>query len=163
MFKHSHHERIVNEKYFLIPEDPNLKKSMYIRACDIKDVKKHKNHNHWFVNTIKKRISFIPKLISYDCSKLIICVENVGKTLEEYCNSEEELHTFLPKIKKIYNRFVKMGYYHNDLRYKNIIINPDTKKLHFIDFEFTSQEYKDLDDENIVKKIKRKSRSIKSK
>ena len=54
-----------------------------------------------------------------------------------------------------------MGYYHNDLRYKNIIIDPDTKKLYLIDFEFTDKEYKDLDDENIVQKIKRKSKSKK--
>tara|TARA_B100000123_G_C25724822_1_gene426427 strand:+ start:722 stop:1156 length:435 start_codon:yes stop_codon:yes gene_type:complete len=125
------------------------------------DLEIFKNELFFYLLGQQKRISFIPKLVSYDCSKLTICVENVGTTLEEYCNSEEELHTFLPKIKKIYDRFVKMGYYHNDLRYKNIIINPDTKKLYLIDFEFTSQEYKDLDDENIVKKIKKKSRSKK--
>lgn len=116
-----------------------------------------KNELFFYLLGQQKKIGYIPKLISYDCSKLIICTENVGTTLEEYCNSEEELHAFLPEIKKIYNRFVKMGYYHNDLRYKNIIINPDSKKLYLIDFEFTSQEYKDLDDENIIKKIKRNS------
>ena len=52
-----------------------------------------------------------------------------------------------------------MGYYHNDLRYKNIIINPDSKKLYLIDFEFTDTKDKDLDDENIVKKLKRKSKT----
>ena len=125
------------------------------------DLEIFKNELFFYLLGQQKNISFIPKLVSYDCSKLIICVENVGKTLEEYCNDEEELDDFIPQIKKIYNRFVKLGYYHNDLRYKNIIINPDTKKLYLIDFEFTSQGYKDLDDENIVKKIKRKSRSKK--
>ena len=123
------------------------------------DLEIFKNELFFYLLGQQKRISFIPKLLSYDCSKLIICVENVGTTLEEYYNSEEELHTFLPKIKKIYDRFVKMGYYHNDLRYKNIIINPDTKKLYLIDFEFTGQEYKDLDDENIVKGLKRIKRT----
>ena len=51
-----------------------------------------------------------------------------------------------------------MGYYHNDLRYKNIIINPDTKNLYLIDFEFTDREYKDLDEEDIVKKITKHKR-----
>lgn len=125
------------------------------------DLEIFKNELFFYLLGQQKKIEYIPKLVSYDCSKLIICVENVGKTLEEYCNDEEELDDFIPQIKKIYNRFVKLGYYHNDLRYKNIIINPDTKKLYLIDFEFTSQEYKDLDDENIVKKIKRKSRSKK--
>jgi tRNA A-37 threonylcarbamoyl transferase component Bud32 len=120
-----------------------------------------KNELFFYLLGQQKRLSFIPKLVSYDCSKLIICVENVGITLEEYCNSDEELNTFLPNIKKIYDKFVKLGYYHNDLRYKNIIINPDTKNLYLIDFEFTDREYKDLDDENIVKKITKNKRHIK--
>jgi tRNA A-37 threonylcarbamoyl transferase component Bud32 len=107
----------------------------------------------------QKKIGFIPKLIDYDCSKLVLKTENVGITLEEYCENEDELDDFLPQIKKIYNKFIKVGYYHNDLRYKNIIINPESKKLYLIDFEFTDTKYNDLDDENIVKKLKRKSKT----
>jgi tRNA A-37 threonylcarbamoyl transferase component Bud32 len=118
-----------------------------------------KNELFFYLLGKQKRLNYIPKLVSYDCDKLIICTENVGETLEEYCNSKEELDEFLPKIRNIYNRFVKLGYYHNDLRYKNIIIDPDTKRLYLIDFEFTSQEYKDLDDENIVKNLKKKKRT----
>ena len=125
------------------------------------DFEVFKNELFFYLLGQQKRLSFIPKLVSYDCNKLIICVENVGTTLEEYCNSGDELNTFLPKIKKIYDRFVKLGYYHNDLRYKNIIINPDTKCLYLIDFEFTDREYKDLDDENIVKQITKNKRHTK--
>lgn len=125
------------------------------------DLEIFKNELFFYLLGQQKKIGYIPKLVSYDCSKLTICVENVGITLEEHCNNKEELDSFLPKISKIYNRFVKLGYYHNDLRYKNIIINPETKQLYLIDFEFTDKKYKDLDDENIVKKIKRKSRSKK--
>jgi tRNA A-37 threonylcarbamoyl transferase component Bud32 len=107
----------------------------------------------------QKKIGFIPKLIDYDCSKLVLKTENVGITLEEYCESGDELDDFLPQIKKIYNKFIKVGYYHNDLRYKNIIINPESKKLYLIDFEFTDTKYNDVDDENIVKKLKRKSKT----
>lgn len=123
------------------------------------DLEMFKNELFFYLLGKQKRLNYIPKLISYDCDKLIICTENVGKTLEEYCNSKEELDEFFPKIRNIYNRFVKLGYYHNDLRYKNIIINPDTKRLYLIDFEFTSREYKDLDDDNIVKNIKKKKRT----
>jgi len=49
-----------------------------------------------------------------------------------------------------------LGYYHNDLRFKNIVINQDTKKLYLIDFEFSDREYKDKDDEKIVERIKTK-------
>ena len=107
----------------------------------------------------QKKIGFIPKLIDYDCSKLVLKTENVGITLEEYCESGDNLDYFLPQIKKIYNKFIKVGYYHNDLRYKNIIINPESKKLYLIDFEFTDTKYNDVDDENIVKKLKRKSKT----
>ena len=110
----------------------------------------------------QKNIKYIPKLIDYDCDKLIIKTENVGISLQEYLDETgDDFNYFIPKIRKIYNHFVKLGYYHNDLRLKNIVIHPETKKLYLIDFEFTSQEYKDLDEEDIVKKIRRKSRSKK--
>ena len=127
------------------------------------DFEMFKNELFFYLLGKQKRLNYIPKLISYDCDKLIICTENVGTTLEDYCNSKEELYEFFPKIRNIYNRFVKLGYYHNDLRYKNIIINPDTKRLYLIDFEFTSREYKDLDDENIVKNLKQRKKRTKSK
>tara|TARA_B100001063_G_C16736770_1_gene542459 strand:+ start:367 stop:801 length:435 start_codon:yes stop_codon:yes gene_type:complete len=136
-----------------------ISKTHVTTKYEAEDFEVFKNELFFYLLGKQKRLSFIPKLVSYDCSKLVICVENVGTTLEEYCNSGEELKTFLPKIKKIYDRFTKLGYYHNDLRYKNIIINPDTKCLYLIDFEFTSQEYKDLDDENIVKNLKKKKRT----
>jgi thiamine kinase-like enzyme len=127
------------------------------------DLEMFKNELFFYLLGKQKRLNYIPKLVSYDCDKLIICNENVGTTLEEYCNSQGELDEFLPKIRNIYNRFVKLGYYHNDLRYKNIIIDPDTKRLYLIDFEFTSREYKDLDDENIVKNLKQRKKRTKSK
>ena len=122
------------------------------------DLEIFKNELFFYLLGKQKKIEYIPKLVSYDCSKLIICVENVGITLEEYCKSEEELDDFLPKISKIYNRFIKLGYYHNDLRYKNIIIDPEKKQLYLIDFEFSDREYNDLDDENIVQKINYKNK-----
>jgi tRNA A-37 threonylcarbamoyl transferase component Bud32 len=127
------------------------------------DFEMFKNELFFYLLGKQKRLNYIPKLVSYDCDKLIICTENVGTTLEEYCNSKGELDEFLPKIRNIYNRFVKLGYYHNDLRYKNIIIDTDTKRLYLIDFEFTSREYKDLDDENIVKNLKQRKKRTKSK
>jgi len=123
------------------------------------DFEMFKNELFFYLLGKQKRINYIPKLVSYDCDKLIICTENIGTTLEEYCNSQGELDEFLPKIHNIYNRFVKLGYYHNDLRYKNIIIDTDTKRLYLIDFEFTSREYKDLDDENIVKNLKQRKKA----
>ena len=112
----------------------------------------------------QKKINFIPKLIHYDCDKLIIKTENVGISLQEYCDEYGcDFDEFLPKIKQIYDRLIKVGYYHNDLRLKNIIINPESKKLYLIDFEFTDTKYKDLDEENIIKRLKRITKKNKSK
>ena len=109
----------------------------------------------------QKNISYIPKLIDYNCDKLYIKTENVGISLQDYCDNYgcEFEDSFIPKIKIMYDRFIKLGYYHNDLRLKNIIINPNSKKLYLIDFEFTDIKYKDLDDENIVKKIRNLSKT----
>ena len=127
------------------------------------DVDLFKNELFIYLLAQQKKIGYIPKLISYDCNNLILLTENVGISLQEYCDEYgcDFEKDFIPKIRKIYNHFIKLGYYHNDLRLKNIVINPQTKKLYLIDFEFTDTEYKDLDDENIVKKLKRKNKSKK--
>ena len=121
-----------------------------------KDVNIFKNELFIYLLGEQKNISFIPKLVDYNCDKLYIKTENVGISLQEYCDEYgcEFEDSFIPKIKNIYDKFIKFGYYHNDLRLKNIIINPNSKKLYLIDFEFTDVKFKDDDDENIIKKFK---------
>lgn len=129
-----------------------------------KDIDSFKTELFIYLLGKQKRIDYIPKLIDYDCSKLIIKTENVGISLQEYLDEYgDDLNYFLPKIKKIYNKFIKLGYYHNDLRLKNIIINPETKQLYLIDFEFTAKEYEDIDEENLIKKIKKAKKKNNSK
>ena len=112
------------------------------------------NELHYYILAKKKKLNYIPELIDYDPIKLTFKIKNVGVALDEYCsNNELDIDTFLPKIKNIYNKFISLGFYHNDLRYKNIIINPISKKLYLIDFEYTGIKYTDNDDQNIVKKI----------
>ena len=109
----------------------------------------------------QRKINYIPKIIHYDCNRLTIKTENVGISLQEYCDEYgcDFEKNFIPKIKKIYNKFSKLGYYHNDLRLKNIVVNPKTQKIYLIDFEFTDKEYKDADDESIVRNLKRNFRN----
>jgi tRNA A-37 threonylcarbamoyl transferase component Bud32 len=123
---------------------------------DKEDVNIFKNELFIYLLGKQKNISFIPKLVDYNCDKLYIKTENVGISLQEYCDEYgcEFEDSFIPKIKNIYDKFIKFGYYHNDLRLKNIIINPNSKKLYLIDFEFTDVKFKDDDDENIIKKFK---------
>ena len=139
-----------------------ISKDYVTSKYDKEDIKMFQNELFFYLLSEQKNLSFIPELVHYDCNKLIIKTKNVGISLEQYCYEyEKECDDFLPKIKIIDNRLVKLGYYHNDLRFKNILINPETKKLYLIDFEFTDQKYKDKDDENLVKTIKKISNTKK--
>ena len=102
----------------------------------------------------KKKLSYIPKMVKYDIEKRIIVIENIGKSLD-IVNEEEgtPFEEFLPKIKKIYTRFLKLGLHHNDLRWKNIIYNEKLNRYYLIDFEFASPKFTDKDHDKIVKNI----------
>ena len=138
-----------------------ITKNYIISRFNKEDVDIFKNELFIYLLAKQKNISYIPKLIDYNCDKLYIKTENVGISLQDYCDNYgcQFEDSFIPKIKNIYDRFSKLGYFHNDLRLKNIIINPNSKKLYLIDFEFTDIKYKDLDDENIVKKIRNLSKT----
>ena len=133
-----------------------ITKNYIISRFDKEDIDIFKKELFIYLLAKQKNISYIPKMIDYNCDKLYIKTENVGITLQDYCDNYgcEFEDSFIPKIKIIYDKFKKFGYYHNDLRLKNIVINPNSKKLYLIDFEYTDIKYKDLDDEHIIKKFK---------
>ena len=132
-----------------------ITKNYIMSRYDKEDVDIFKNELFIYLLAKQKNISYIPKIIDYNCDKLYIKTENVGITLQDYCDNYgcEFEDSFIPKIKIIYDKFIKLGYFHNDLRLKNIVINPNSKKLYLIDFEYTDIKYTDNDDQNIVKKI----------
>ena len=120
-------------------KEVKITKNYIISRFDKEDVDIFKNELFIYLLGKQKNISYIPKLIDYNCDKLYIKTENVGITLQDYCDNYgcEFEDSFIPKIKIIYDKFIKLGYFHNDLRLKNIVINPNSKKLYLIDFEFT--------------------------
>lgn len=142
-------------------KEVKITKNYIISRFNKEDVDIFKNELFIYLLGKQKNISYIPKLIDYNCDKLYIKTENIGITLQDYCDNYgcEFEDSFIPKIKIIYDKFIKLGYFHNDMRLKNIVINPNSKKLYLIDFEFTDIKYKDLDDENIIKKFKILSKS----
>jgi len=107
-----------------------------------------------------KRVRFIPKLLKYDEDKRKIVIENVGVSLDKIIKKDKKKKDeFLPKIKKVYDKFVRIfKLYHNDLRYKNIVYNKKKNKLYLIDFEFTSNIYEDKNNQGIVAKISKKKK-----
>ena len=132
-----------------------------IKKAEIIKEYKPSSHNA-FVNELfvylfakEKKIPFIPKLLSYDLEKRKLVIKKVGESLYDYCKEKEcDYTTFFPKIKKIYEKLIDFGLYHNDMRWKNILYDYKTKKFYLIDFEFTGLIYKDKDDEKIVDKMK---------
>ena len=126
-------------------------------------VKEYKSNAHSaFVNELyvylfakEKKIPFIPKLLRYDLEKRILVTQKVGESLYEYCKKNDcDYTSFFPRIKKIYQKLIDLGFYHNDMRWKNILYDSKKDKFYLIDFEFTSPKYKDRDDQNIVDKMK---------
>lgn len=135
-------------------KEVTLTKKYVISKYDTDDTSKFKNELFIYLLAKQKRIKYIPKLIDYDCNTLTLKTENVGISLQEYCENHVcDLRSFIPKIRKIYKNLEKMGYFHNDLRLKNIVIDVKTKQLYLIDFEFTDREYRDLDDEKLIDAI----------
>jgi len=122
--------------------------------------KEYVNELFFYLLSEKKKLNYIPELIDYNPVNRTLKTKNVGIPIDQYCSDNEiDIDTFLPQIKSIYNKFRAIGYYHNDLRYKNILINEFTKKIYLIDFEYTDIVYTDKDDQEIIKKIN----SLKSK
>ena len=142
-------------------KEVKITKKYVISKFNKEDLDIFKNELFIYLLAKQKNISFIPKLIDYNCDKLYIKTENVGISLQDYCDNYgcQFEDSFIPRIKIMYDRFIKLGYFHNDLRLKNIIINPNTKRLYLIDFEFTDIKYKDEDEEYIVKKIRNLSKT----
>ena len=134
-----------------------VSKKYVLSKYEEEDIVKFKNELFIYLLAKQKNLKYIPKLIHFDCNALTLKTENVGISLQEYCDNHVcDLKSFIPKIRKIYNNLENLGYFHNDLRLKNIIINTKTKKLYLIDFEFTDRVYRDLDDEKLIEAIESK-------
>ena len=143
--------------------------------CILKKTKKYiqktykKSGHNAFINELyfyllgkENNLSFIPELLSYDVKKRILKIKNVGKSVYElYKGDTKKKKSFIPKIMKEYRKLVKLGFYHNDLRYKNVIYNEREDKIYLIDFEFTSTKLTDKDDDHIIRPIKKRSKRSK--
>lgn len=136
--------------------------------CTIKKTKNYIQKNYKksghdaFINELyfyllgkQLNLEYIPELLDYDVSKRMLKIKNVGKSLHElYKGNTEKKREMIPKVMEEYNKLVKLGFYHNDLRYKNIVYNERQDQIYLIDFEFTSTRFLDKDDEHIIKPLK---------
>ena len=79
-------------------------------------------------------LPYVPKLISYNDKNMILQIKNqCCKTIAKLSPTQrKEYHT---RLKDIYRQFrTDTGYYHNDFKPQNIIIDNDDN-LYLIDFE----------------------------
>ena len=119
----------------------------------------------------KKKLDYIPRMISYDFKKRSITTERINGydlgTIPEKKYVERE--KYLTKISDILYKLKKdLNLYHNDILYRNFVYNPKTNRLYIIDFESvsiekTSHEKKDHIEIHINKKLKKKKTKKKSK
>ena len=89
----------------------------------------------------KKRLSYTPKLISHNDKKNEITISyECCVPFTKIPKREKEF--YYPQIKKLFYRFKKdTGYYHGDFAPKNIMVNPETKKVKLIDFGILQKDF----------------------
>ena len=126
------------------------------------------NELYFYLLGDELNLEYIPELIDYSVSDRMLKIKNVGTSVHELYKGKPKLKENLhPKIIKEYKKLIGLGFYHNDLRYKNVVYNEEEDQIYLIDFEFTSTKLIDKDDENILKnnnlKIGNKDKKIKKK
>jgi len=119
----------------------------------------------------KKKLNYIPRMISYDYKKRTITIEKINGfdlgTIPE--TDYEEREKYLSQINTILKKLKKdLNLEHNDLLYRNFVYDPKKDLLYIIDFESssiekTSHDAKDFIEINISKKIKSKKKKSKKK
>ena len=114
------------------------------------------NELYFYLLGKELNLEFIPELLDFNVSKRMLKIKNVGKSLHDlYKGKMKEKREMIPKVMEEYKKLVKLGFYHNDLRYKNIVYNEREEQIYLIDFEFTSTKFLDKDDEHIIKPLKK--------
>jgi len=86
----------------------------------------------------KKKLTYIPKLISYDYKNRSITTRRIDGydlgTIDE--KDYEKREKFLPMIGDVLKRLKKdLSLYHNDVLYRNLLYEPKKNKIFIIDFE----------------------------
>lgn len=123
-----------------------LKLNVVKTGDNVKKTKLSKNSYDNEMMVYKKRLSYTPKLISHNSEKKEITISYACCVpLSKISKREKEF--YYPQIKKLFYRFKKdTGYYHGDFAPKNIMVNPETKKIKLIDFSVLQKDF-----DNVVK------------
>lgn len=113
-------------------------------------------------------LPYVPRLLAYDRRARSVTVERAGVPLGTAWNSGIPVLSALlassarwgrnRRIRKLHRRFRRdTGWYHNDVCYKNVLIDPRTGRLYLIDFERAGPTRTDADADGILARYPRGS------
>lgn len=109
---------------------------------------KYERERDFYIN-FNNILSYIPRLVRWDDVEKTIWTEYCGISLNlKY--TPKERYKFKPQIRFMVDELKAVGYYHNDIRWKNIVEN-DNGRLFLIDFEVVSVDNKERDPEWILR------------
>jgi len=107
----------------------------------------------------EKKLDYIPKLLDFNLEERTLYIENVGISISDLCKKRKcDKESFLPEIKKMYEKLISHGLYHNDIGWKNILYNERQDRFYLIDFEWALPILKNqVRAKNILKRIYQKN------
>lgn len=116
---------------------PLIKKKRYIIKQFKSDGIAFKRELKFYLFFNKKNLDFLPKLYGYSLSQRKLIIENVGENIKR-----DKLDTL--QILRYEKILYKYGWYHNDIRLKNILFNENKNTLYLIDFEQSENKFTDI-------------------
>lgn len=123
-------------------------KNHYLVKKQFKTKNKYEKEKDFYLN-FNHVCSFIPNLVRSSDIEKTIWIQYCGISLNlKY--APEERYKFKPQIRFMVDELRALGYYHNDIRWKNIVEN-DEGRLFLIDFEVVSVDNKERDPEWILR------------
>jgi thiamine kinase-like enzyme len=109
---------------------------------------KYERERDFYIN-FNHVLSYIPRLVRWNDVEKTIWTEYCGISLNlKY--PPKERYKFKSQIRFMVDELRAVGYYHNDIRWKNIVEN-ENGRLFLIDFEVVSIDNKERDPEWILR------------
>ena len=116
-----------------------IRKKKYIIKQFKKDGINFRRELNFYLFFNKLKLNFIPQLLGYSIKSKKLIIQNVGINAK-LNHIKENIHI----INNYENILKSYGYYHNDIRKKNIIYNENLNRFYLIDFEMAQKKLTDF-------------------
>ena len=123
-------------------------KGLFVVKKVFKTLNKYKRERDFYLFT-GCLLDFVPKIFKFDDKSKTIWTEYCGISLNlKY--PPKQRYKFKQQIRSIVSKLEKIGLYHNDIRWKNVV-ESDSGQLFLIDFESISTDNRERDPEYILR------------